>query len=178
MHPNLFDFGSFWHHVEIQNGPQWGPSSLPNRSKIDLKCVFASRGRALICFNRFGADLGLLWEVMLEPKLVLEAILKAFAKRSLIWYPSEVDFGPILEGFWHLIGGQKQEVNSKEPIIADPSKLLIFHRKKHHFYYFERCPIAQKTSVVPSLEEPWWKHVITFRKIPSRGILWHWVGAS
>ena len=66
---------------------------------------------------------------MLEPKLVLEAILKAFAKRSLIWYPSEVDVRLILNGFWHLIGGQKEEVNSKETIIADPSKSLIFQQK-------------------------------------------------
>ena len=83
--------------------------------------------------SRFGKDLELLWEVILEPKSALEAILKAFAKRSLIWYPSEVDFGLILEGFWHLIGGQKEEVNSKEPIIADPSKSLIFLRKNTMF---------------------------------------------
>ena len=139
MPSKLFHFGWFWHHVEVQNGPQWGPRSLPNRSKIDLNCVFASRGRAISCFNWFGADLGLLWEVMLEPKLVLEAILKAFAKRSLIWYPSEVDFGLILNGFGHLIGGPKEGVNSKETIIADPSKSWIFLKKPLFLLLRERC---------------------------------------
>ena len=81
--------------------------------------------------SRFGKDLELLWEAILEPKSALEAILKAFAKRSLIWYPSEVDFGLILNGFGHLIGGPKEGVNSKETIIVDPSKSLIFLKEKH-----------------------------------------------
>ena len=74
---------------------------------------------------RLGADLGGVWEAILESKSASEAILKAFSKQSLIWYPSDVDFGPILRGFWHLIGGQKEGVNTKETIIAAPSNSSI-----------------------------------------------------
>ena len=83
--------------------------------------------------HRFGTDLAAVWEVIFESNSVLEALIKTFSKRRSSWYPSEIDFGPILKGFWHLIGSQKEEVNSKETIIADPSKSLIFLRKNTIF---------------------------------------------
>ena len=113
--------------------PFWGPKSLRNWSKVEEESVLASRGRALTSSYRLGADLGEVWEAILESKSASEAILKAFSKQSLIWYPSEIDFGLILSGFGHLIGGQKEGVNSKETIIADPSKSLIFLRKITNF---------------------------------------------
>ena len=87
-----------------------------------MKSVLASKNRALTSSYRLGADLGGVWEAILESKSASEAILKAFSKQSLIWYPSEVDVGLILRGFWYLMEGQKRGVNSKDTIIADPSK--------------------------------------------------------
>ena len=160
----------------MQNRSPSGPRSFPTPSKIDLNRVSASRSRGTSIKNRFWSDLGLLWEVILEPKLVLEAILKAFAKRSLIWYPSEEDVGLFLNGFWHLIGGQKGRSKQQENDYCRSFKIIDFPMEKHYFYYFERCPIAQKTSLFPSLRDPWWKDAIKFRKSTLLGppLAWIW----
>ena len=115
------------------NPSQRGLKSIQKWSKFDLTCNLASRGGGLSFWNCFGSDLGAVREAILESKSASEAILEAFVKRSLIWYPSEVDFGLILNGFWPLIGGQKEGVNSKKTIIADPSKSLIVFKKNTIF---------------------------------------------
>ena len=138
MPSKLVNFHLCWYHLEAKSlpmEPNIAPQIIPNRSESRLRFRMPCDILLKPIWNRFGTALG----GHVGAKIGLGTILKAFAKRSLIWYPFEVDFELILNGFWHLIGGQKEGVNSKKTIIADPSKSLIFLRKTLILLLREMC---------------------------------------
>ena len=59
----------------------------------------ARHSEEIISENDFGSDLGAVLGTLLESKSILDAILKALAKRSFIRYSSELAFGLHLKGF-------------------------------------------------------------------------------
>ena len=59
----------------------------------------ARHSEEIISGNDFGSDLGAVLGSLLESKSILDAILKALAKRSFMRYSSELTFGLDLKGF-------------------------------------------------------------------------------
>ena len=140
--------------MRVQNHSQGGPKSLPKRSKIELKSVlqqdkipYRCDRREITFGNDFGSDLGVVWEVILEPKSISKAILKAVARRSVVPIPKNNFFqskSKVFEASWAARGEENTTRRRFYIGTFETFKILDFPKENHYFYYFKRCHRPQK----------------------------------
>ena len=153
-------------------GPKIAPKQVQNRSELRIGIKRPYNNFLKPIWSRFGTALGGHFGAKIGVGSDLKSLRKE--KPNLIRFRSRfwTHFGRFLTPHRRSKGRSKQQGTD----YCRSFKIIDFPMEKHYFYYFERCPIAQKTSLFPSLKESWWKDAIKFRKSTLLGppLAWIW----